>query len=77
MTSKKFTELNTDEAVEAAPKAKADSWPKYMKSTTKFQYTDPESQIRFSPVVPVRIEAAPQEGSWLDCQMQAGYIAEA
>jgi hypothetical protein len=59
-----------------APAAKSD-WPKYLKSTTQFGYTDPVTHIHYSPVAPVRIDAAPAVGSWLHTQMAAKLIGEA
>jgi hypothetical protein len=55
--------------------AKAD-WPKFLKSTTTFGYTDPVTNIHYGPIVPVRIDAAPAEGSWLHSQMKAKLISE-
>ena len=52
-------------------------WPKFMKSGTPFSYADPETGLRYQPHNPVRVDAAPKEGSWLDCQMKAGYITQA
>jgi hypothetical protein len=56
--------------------AKAD-WPKFLKSSTSFGYTDPVTNIHYGPIVPVRIDAAPKAGSWLHSQMQAQLIVEA
>lgn len=71
----------TPEKTQDAPKvtapAKADGWPKYLKSTTAFGYTDPDSNIHFGPVAPIKIDAAPAEGTWLHGQMVAGLISEA
>lgn len=74
-------ELNISGAAKKAekkpePKAAAE-WPKFMKSLTRFQYTDPVTNIRFAPDVPVRIDAEPKEGSWLHSQMEAGFIGGA
>lgn len=60
-----------------AEKPAAPAWSKYLKSSTPYGYTDPESKIHFSPVVPVRIDAEPKKGSWLESQMKAGLIVEA
>jgi hypothetical protein len=65
------------EAPKVAAPAKADGWPKYLKSTTPFGYTDPDSNIHFGPVSPIKIDAAPAEGSWLHGQMAANLISEA
>jgi hypothetical protein len=65
-----------DEAEAPAPAAKAD-WPKFLKSSTSFGYTDPVTNIHYGPIVPVRIDAAPKAGSWLHSQMQAQLIVEA
>ena len=62
-------------APEPAPVAKPE-WPKYLKSMTAFGYTDPETNIHYSPIVLVRIDAAPKEGSWLHSQMNAKLIGE-
>ena len=63
-----------------APKAKVEEAPaysKFLKSSTPWSYTDPESGHRFSPTVPVRIDAEPRKGSWLASQIAAGFIVEA
>lgn len=60
----------------SAPAAKSD-WPKFLKSTTPFGYTDPVTHIHYSPVAAVRIDAAPAVGSWLHTQMAAKLIGEA
>ena len=52
-------------------------WPKYLKSMTSFGYTDPVTNIHYSPIVMVRIDAAPAPGSWLHSQMAAKLIGEA
>lgn len=70
------TDKPQDVAKAPAP-AKAEGWPKYLKSTTAFGYTDPDSNIHFGPVTPVKIDAAPAEGSWLHGQMVANLISEA
>lgn len=59
-----------------AKPAKAD-WPKFLKSSTRFGYTDPETNLHYAPHAPVRVEAEPAEGCWLHCQMAAGLIVEA
>lgn len=59
-----------------APKAKADGWPKFLKSMTGFGYSDPDTNIRYS-TTPVKVGDAPKAGSWLHGQMTAGYIGEA
>jgi hypothetical protein len=59
-----------------APVAKSD-WPKFLKSTTSFGYTDPVTNIHYSPVAAVRVDAAPSVGSWLAIQMAAKLIGEA
>jgi hypothetical protein len=72
------TEVAADPAPEVAPAPAAKSdWPKFLKSMTPFGYTDPESNIHYGPVVFVRIEAAPKDGSWLHSQMKAQLIGEA
>jgi len=53
------------------------SWSKYLRSGTGFAYADPTTGIRYEPHIPVRVDAEPKEGSWLDSQMKAGYIIEA
>jgi hypothetical protein len=58
-----------------APVAKSD-WPKFLKSMTPFGYTDPVTNIHYSPVTVVRVDAAPSEGSWLATQMAAKLIGE-
>lgn len=68
--------VDVEAAPAPAPKAKGD-WPKFLKSMTAFGYTDPESNIHFSPIIAVRIEAAPKDGSWLHSQMKAQLIGEA
>jgi len=63
-------------AAAPAPVAKSD-WPKFLKSTTAFGYTDPVTNIHYSPVAAVRVDAAPSAGSWLAIQMAAKLIGEA
>jgi hypothetical protein len=53
------------------------TWPKYLRSSTSWAYADPETGIRYEPHIPVRVDAEPRVGCWLDCQMKAGYIIEA
>ncbi|MNG37149.1 hypothetical protein D3C84_1244090 [compost metagenome] len=57
-------------------KATADGWPKFLKSMTAFGYTDPASNLHYSPVTPIKVDAAPADGSWLHSQMAAGLIGE-
>lgn len=71
-------------AAEAQPKAKRakredkdDGFPKFMRAVKGFGYTDPETGLRFNPVTPIKVDVAPREGSWLDCQIKAGLIADA
>lgn len=61
----------------APAQTKGDGWPKFLKSRTEFGYTDPDSNIHFTPATPMKIDAAPKEGSWLHSQMAAGLIGEA
>lgn len=61
----------------AAKAKKDDGYPKFMRAGKGFSYTDPETNIRYSPVVPVKVDVAPKEGSWLASQIAAGYIVEA
>lgn len=66
-----------EEAAKPATKAEAASdWPKFLRSATGFGYCDPVTKIRYG-ANPVRVDAAPKEGSWLDCQMKAKYIVPA
>lgn len=76
MTRAKGKDDVPTEAPEApAPAAKSD-WPKFLKSMTPFGYTDPVTNIHYSPVVAVRVDAAPAVGSWLAIQMAAKLIGE-
>lgn len=68
----------------AAPKKEEETqpqpvaaWPKFLRSNTSFPYTDPVTNLRFTPTTPVRVDVEPAEGSWLRSQMDAGYIGEA
>lgn len=77
-------EIELEPAAPKAPKAKAPKveekpagYSKFLKSATAFAYNDPDTGVRYSPTVPVRVDAEPKEGSWLACQIEAGYIIEA
>ncbi len=62
----------------AAKKAGADEgYPQFMQSVTNNPYVDPQTGIRYSPGFPIKVEVAPKAGSWLDCQIKAGYIGKA
>lgn len=65
------------ETPKASAPAKADGWPKFLKSTTPYGYTDPDSNIHFGPVTPVKVDTAPADGTWLHGQLVAGLIGEA
>lgn len=53
------------------------TWSKFLRSANGFSYADPTTGLRYEPHIPVRVDAEPKVGSWLDCQMKAGYIVEA
>lgn len=53
------------------------TWSKFLRSANGFSYADPTTGIRYEPNTPVRVDGEPKVGSWLDCQMKAGYIIEA
>lgn len=71
------TPVDTAEKASKPAKASAKGWPKYLKCTGKHGLHDPDTNIRFSPVNPVRVDAPPKHDSWLDVQIKAGLIAEA
>lgn len=67
---------NKQEPAKEAPKLKGDGWPKFLKSLTGFGYTDPLSNLHYSPVTPIKVDTAPAVGSWLHSQMAAKLIGE-
>ena len=65
------------EVAQEAPAAKsADGWPKFLKSSTAFGYTDPSTNLHYS-ATPIKVDAAPAKGTWLHSQMAVGLIVEA
>lgn len=59
------------------PSKDAIEFPCFLKSGTAFSYTDNQTGLRFSPVTPVKVDVAPEAGSHLACQLDAGNIVKA
>lgn len=64
-------------AAKAAEKAAKEGYPCFMKALKGFGYRDPDTNIRYDPAVPTKVEVAPAKGSWLACQIEAGLIGKA
>lgn len=62
------------EAAKARTQEKPAQPEKWLRSLTKFSYTDPQTNIKYGPVVPIRQTGELKKGSWLWVQMQAKLI---